>query len=238
MASDRADQANTKDTTRTLNEVEAETLNLIYEHIKDAPDKQFETVRSLDDKMIKIFTAASVVIGLAGLSSEALGDKPLSDVLLIGALATFVATLPSIVVRDPSAWVNFIAVIIAVIVTLLGSRFISRQRETRSEDMKRLTACAVRKAIGRSVSQVAAAFAFYHLWPVEIRLSRHAGTLWEKSRRLTSDEVRQQLVKSVAAASTYNEGVLKKKSTAETYALVTTSLEVIMVGAAILVSRI
>jgi hypothetical protein len=154
---------------------ESKTVQLIYDHIKDAPDKQFELAKSLDDKMVKIFTVAGVVIGLAGLTGKGLTGDTITNVLLIGALIAFIAT---------------------------------------------------------------AAFAFYHLWPVSIRLSRHAGTLWEYSRQFTSDEVRQQLVESITSANSHNEKVLAKKSTVQTYALVTTSLEVVMVGAAIFLSRL
>jgi hypothetical protein len=154
---------------------ESKTVQLIYEHVKDAPDKQFETVKSLDDKVVKIFTVAGVVIGLAGLSGKGLQGGTSTNVLLVGALIAFIAT---------------------------------------------------------------AACAFYHLWPVSIRLSRHAGTLWNESRHMTSDQVRQQLISSISAANAHNEELLLKKSTVQTYALVTTSLEVIMVGAAIVVSRL
>ena len=154
---------------------ESKTVQLIYEHIKDAPYKQFETVKSLEDKMVKIFTVAGVVIGLAGLSSKGLKVDTTTNILLVGALIAFVAT---------------------------------------------------------------AAFAFYHLWPVNLRLSRHAGTLWHNSHQLTSDQVKQQLISSISAANAHNEEILKKKSTVQTYALVTTSLEVIMVGVAIVVTRL
>jgi hypothetical protein len=43
---------------------------LIYEHIKEAPQQQMEKANWLDDKIIRIFAAASVVIGLLGLSSS------------------------------------------------------------------------------------------------------------------------------------------------------------------------
>ena len=154
---------------------EPETVQLIYEHIKDAPDKQFETVKSLDDKMVKVFTVAGVVIGLAGLSGKGLQGGTLTNTLLVGALIAFIAT---------------------------------------------------------------AACAFYHLWPVNVWLSRHAGTLWNTSRHLTSDEVRQQLISSISKANDHNVELLKKKSTVQTYALVTTSLEVAMTGAAIIASRL
>jgi hypothetical protein len=47
----------------------ADTEQLIYEHIKEAPQRQMETADKLDDKMLRVFGAASVLIGLLGLSS-------------------------------------------------------------------------------------------------------------------------------------------------------------------------
>lgn len=45
------------------------TEELIYEHIREAPQQQMELANQLDDKMLRIFGAASVVIGLLGLST-------------------------------------------------------------------------------------------------------------------------------------------------------------------------
>lgn len=41
----------------------------IYQHIKEAPQQQMEAADQLDEKMLRIFGAASVVIGFLGLSS-------------------------------------------------------------------------------------------------------------------------------------------------------------------------
>jgi hypothetical protein len=64
------DEANTDANTQGSKSPESETVQIIYEHIKDAPQQQLELVEALDDKMVKVFTAAGVVIGLAGLSSK------------------------------------------------------------------------------------------------------------------------------------------------------------------------
>ncbi len=47
-----------------------DTEKLIYEHIKDAPRQQREIANWQDDKMLRIFGAASIVIGFLGLSSS------------------------------------------------------------------------------------------------------------------------------------------------------------------------
>jgi len=42
---------------------------LIYDHIKEAPQQQMEFASQLDDKILRIFSAASIVLGLLGLST-------------------------------------------------------------------------------------------------------------------------------------------------------------------------
>jgi hypothetical protein len=84
---------------------------------------------------------------------------------------------------------------------------------------------------------VTAVLTLYHLRPVEIALSRHAGTLWDYSRYLSDDQVRQQLIRSISKSNAQNELVLKKKTRLQTYALITTTLEVILVGIAIIMSN-
>ena len=169
------DELNTEAETQVPKAPQPGTVQLIYEHIKDAPQQQFETIKALDDKMIKVFTAAGVVIGLAGLSSQGLRGGVWVNIILVGAVEEFIAT---------------------------------------------------------------AALALYHLRPINIALSRHAGTLWENSSSLTDDQVRRQLIKSIARSNAHNEGVLRRKTRILTYALVTTSLEVILIGAAIIASRL
>ena len=169
-----ADEVNTDAETQSSKQPESETVQFIYEHIKDAPQQQLELAKALDDKMVKIFTAAGVVIGLAGLSGNNFQGGIWISTLLFGALGGFVAT---------------------------------------------------------------AALTLYHLWPVRIALSRHAGTLWDHSRYLSTDEVRQQLIKSISRSHTQNENLLERKTRLQTYALIATTLEVVSVGLAITVSR-
>lgn len=51
----------------------SETLNFLFDYTKGAPDKQLERVASLDGKMVQVFSAASVIIGLGGLSGHSGG---------------------------------------------------------------------------------------------------------------------------------------------------------------------
>jgi hypothetical protein len=168
------DEVNTGAGTQSSKTPESETVRLIYEHIKDAPQQQLELVKALDDKMVKIFTAAGVVIGLAGLSGNNFQGGIWINILLFSAVGAFVAT---------------------------------------------------------------ASLTLYHLWPVQIALSRHAGTLWDYSRYLSTDEVRQQLIKSISRSNAQNEILLQRKTRIQTYALIATTLEVVLVGLAIAVSR-
>jgi hypothetical protein len=53
-----------------------DTEELIYAHIKEAPQQQMEVADKLDDKMLRIFGAASVVLGFLSLASaSSLGWK-------------------------------------------------------------------------------------------------------------------------------------------------------------------
>jgi hypothetical protein len=65
-----------------------ETVDFIFQYIKDAPERQLAGSEALDAKMVQIFTAASVIIGLAGLTSGS--QKPVSAVLLVFAVIAYV----------------------------------------------------------------------------------------------------------------------------------------------------
>jgi phage shock protein PspC (stress-responsive transcriptional regulator) len=71
-------------------EVPPGTLDLIYEHIKDAPDQQSSDWRDLDSKAVQVLAVASVVMGLAGVSSSQHRALP-ATILLFMALAAYVA---------------------------------------------------------------------------------------------------------------------------------------------------
>ena len=68
-----------------------ESLEFIFEYIKEAPEKQVQTADALDTKMVQIFGAASIIIGLAGLSSVSLSTERWVILPLIGALLAYIA---------------------------------------------------------------------------------------------------------------------------------------------------
>jgi hypothetical protein len=68
-----------------------ETLEVIYDHLKEVPEVQQADARDLDTKMVQILQAASVVIALAGFATGNLAKvgMPVS-IMLIGALLCYV----------------------------------------------------------------------------------------------------------------------------------------------------
>ena len=71
----------------------------ILDHIRDAPEKQIQAIDTLDTKMIQIFVSASIVIGLAGLSSAS-GSERWAVVPLVLALLAYVSV--AAVANNPS----------------------------------------------------------------------------------------------------------------------------------------
>ncbi len=67
-----------------------DSLEFILEHIRDAPEKQIQAIDALDSKMIHIFVSASIVIGLAGLTSTS-GSERWEVVPLVLALIAYVS---------------------------------------------------------------------------------------------------------------------------------------------------
>ena len=67
-----------------------DSLEFILDHIREAPEKQIQTAEALDAKMIQIFVSASIVIGLAGLSSSSLSTERWVIWALIGALFAYI----------------------------------------------------------------------------------------------------------------------------------------------------
>ncbi len=74
----------------------ADTVDLIYERLKDASEQVISQVQSLDGKAIQAFSAATVLIGLvavvAGISKPASTDHPYLILSLAGYLATVLLT--------------------------------------------------------------------------------------------------------------------------------------------------
>jgi hypothetical protein len=68
------------------------TVDVIYDRLSGVAEAQFGDQANLDGKMIQIFTAASVVMGLTGISAVAATAQPgLGVVFLSLALASYVA---------------------------------------------------------------------------------------------------------------------------------------------------
>lgn len=67
-----------------------DSLEFILEHIRDAPEKQIQAIDTLDSKMIQIFAAASIVIGLTGFGSAS-GAGTLDAMPLVLALIAYIS---------------------------------------------------------------------------------------------------------------------------------------------------
>src|SRR5215203_2944995 len=66
------------------------TVEFIFEYTKDAPERQARDIDSLDTKMVQVFSAASVVVGLVGVSGNNLGNTPAANPLLALAVISYV----------------------------------------------------------------------------------------------------------------------------------------------------
>jgi len=73
-------------------QVRPETLAFIFGLVRDAPERQLHDLEALDAKMVQIFGAASIVIGLAGISDTNLDGSTAVKALLVGALIAYFAT--------------------------------------------------------------------------------------------------------------------------------------------------
>ena len=54
--------------------MDAKTVEALYELVKDVPERQIDGGAALDTKMVQIFSAASIVIGLTALSFSGAPD--------------------------------------------------------------------------------------------------------------------------------------------------------------------
>ena len=70
---------------------QSDSLEFIFDHIRDAPERQIESADSLDSKMVQIFVSASIIIGLAGLSSNTVNVTGWELIPLMGAILSYVA---------------------------------------------------------------------------------------------------------------------------------------------------
>jgi hypothetical protein len=69
-------------------EINKDTLEFIFEYIKDAPEAQLKDVEALDNKVIQILSVSSLIIGLIGFVIGKSGiNFPALLVLFLGLLA-------------------------------------------------------------------------------------------------------------------------------------------------------
>ena len=156
-------------------EIPDDTLEFIYNHIREAPQHQQRTREGLDTKMVQIFGAASIVIGLAGVSSRELDGGDAVDILLVGAVVAYVAS---------------------------------------------------------------AFTAFFHLRVRKFRLSLQAHALWRNYWLSEPKDVKHALVQDISEAYEHNKRLLDQKAETIVVGLVATGLEVALVGAALIWSRL
>lgn len=73
--------------------INPETLDLLYEVTRQGPPNQFREADAIDGKIVQIFGAASVVIGLSGLAQATLSDG--ATVLLGVAIGSYLVAAAS-----------------------------------------------------------------------------------------------------------------------------------------------
>lgn len=71
------------------NPLKEDTVRFIFQYIQGAPELQGRDIDALDTKVVQVFSAASVVIGLVGISNESLGTSRNVDVLLVLAVVSY-----------------------------------------------------------------------------------------------------------------------------------------------------
>lgn len=89
---------------------------------------------------------ASIALWLFGLLGPVLEFARGADLNLI---------LPHFVISDPSAWIQIVAFALAVLLTYLAARLTKCQKKRRADEMRRLAADAVKRALSVNFTEVA-----------------------------------------------------------------------------------
>jgi len=155
--------------------LDPETVETIFDLVKNAPERQMDNANTLDTKIVQVFSAASVVIGLLGISSGNLEQARWISACLVGALSLYGVTAIS---------------------------------------------------------------TFLHLWPKPFRRSLHGDTLWQEAWNMTRIEVHHTVIADVSKAYVHNKSLLRGKAYSLSIAVFATAVEVVLVGLALLLSRL
>jgi hypothetical protein len=156
-------------------ELNEDTVKLIFEITRDNPERQVADAKDLDTKMVQVFSAASVVIGLVSFA-----DRPSQD----------------------SWWID----------VLIGCLLISYG--------------------------ATALVAFMHLRARQFRRSLYAGNLWREAWDRTPMEIRHALIVDISEAYVHNKPILNQKGRFIQIAVVTTGVEVALVGLILLIPHL
>jgi hypothetical protein len=156
-------------------ELNPETVEVIFDLVKDTPERQIDSATTLDTKMVQVFGTAGIVIALLSFSSSKWSQEWWITICLVGSLIFYIAT---------------------------------------------------------------ALVAFVHLQPKLFKRSLHGDTLWANTWDLSKTQIHHTLIADVADAYRHNKPILARKSQTLSIAIVTTSVEVALVGAALLLSRV
>ena len=151
------------------------TVEIMFDLLKTVPERQTTLSAQLDTKMIQLFQAGSVVIGLAGFASGVLtGAATVVGILLMASLGFYVLT---------------------------------------------------------------AALVFGHMFPRRFR-TLNVADLWTRGWKLAPTQVQQTVIAEITEAFVENRSVLKWKAWYLIGAIVTITCEVVLVGLALILSRL
>jgi hypothetical protein len=156
-------------------ELNEDTVKLIFEITRDNPERQVADAKDLDTKMVQVFSAASVVIGLVSFSGRPAHHSWWIDVLTGGLLLSYGAT---------------------------------------------------------------ALVAFMHLRAREFRRTLYASNLWRETWNRTPMEIRHALIADISEAYVHNRPILNQKGRLIQIAVVTTGIEVALVGLVLLMPHL
>jgi hypothetical protein len=192
--------------------INPQTLEFIFDYTKNGPDAQLKDAEAIDSKMTGLFSAASVIIALAGLSAVkavATGASAANTAVTIAASAS-----PSV-----SASASPAAKAVAAVAS--GPNWV-----------------LVVLLVAAIVCYVTSAFqALRGLDPTTFRRSVQADEVWRRLWNRNLDDIRHVLVQDIMDAYAHNKTVLLRKSEHLHWAGVWLGGEVVAVGLALVAAQ-
>jgi hypothetical protein len=81
--------------------IKQDALNFIFDYTREAPERQLQDAQNLDNKIAQIFSAASVVIGLAGLASPGPSGGWADWLLVVGLVFYLITAIVALLSQFP-----------------------------------------------------------------------------------------------------------------------------------------